>query len=247
MNELFGKESAQAIGKVADTVAKGIDAAREFGSFFSQHFGGTVEQGVGLWKDKLFYRRWKNRAAFQFEVKAKINELGLEGKLRPLEMKIGVPLLEAASLQDDPDIQELWAQMLVNAINPDHPEIKYAFITILNELEKKDVLIFDQIYTYRKELVDGKRGPENLPEGCSDQEIQSSRDRSISQIILKQRLKQAHSLHFSNNDVEIALWNLIRLGCLNQTSGWGGLTIERVEYTPLGIALFEACSTKEKS
>lgn len=147
MVEVLGEESAKAIGKVADASGKAIDAGREFGGFFSRHFGGSVEQWAGLWEDKLRYRRWENQLALMLKAEQKIKSLGLEGRLRPLDMKIGIPLLEAASLENEESMRELWANLLVNTVNPNfHSPIRPVFIHALQHMTALDAQLLNGIY-----------------------------------------------------------------------------------------------------
>lgn len=209
MNELFGKESAQAIGKVADTAAKGIDAGREFGGFFSRHFGGTVEQWAGLWEDKLKYRRWENQVALMLKAEAKIKELGLQGKLRPLEMKIGVPLLEAASLEEDEYLRDLWANLLVSSVNPNGNNITHpAFIQVIQNLTNAEAKIMNWIagHHYYAEAIAEETSSIHGNEGNS---------------FIEQKIQIAVKAGIDNSEKEeVEAWfdNLLRLELLKEES-----------------------------
>ena len=64
--------------------------------------------------------------------------------LRPVSPNIGVPLLEAASLETQEPLQEIWARLLTNATDPNFKEdIRVAFISIIKELSCTDVMLLN--------------------------------------------------------------------------------------------------------
>lgn len=146
MTELFGKESAIAIQKTTE-------AAQNFGGFFSKHFGGSVEQWAGLWEDKLRYRRWENQLALMQKAEEKMRALGLNGKCHPLSLKIGVPLLEAASLEDDEYLRELWANLLINSVKHKDCLVHPAFIQVLQNLLPQEAKLLEYASKHSKKGV----------------------------------------------------------------------------------------------
>jgi Abortive infection alpha len=118
----------------AKVIEKGIEAGQQFGGFFAKHFGGSVEQWAGLWEDKLRYRRWENQLALMQKAEEKIRDLGLGGHTKPLSFKIGVPLLEAASLEEDDYLRELWANLLINSVRQDQETTHPAYVQVLQQL-----------------------------------------------------------------------------------------------------------------
>lgn len=64
--------------------------------------------------------------------------------LRPVPPNVGVPLLEAASLETHESLQEIWARLLTNATDPNFKEeIRVAFISIIKELSCTDVMLLN--------------------------------------------------------------------------------------------------------
>ena len=67
--------------------------------------------------------------------------------LRPVSPKLGIPLLEAASLESDDDLQEVWARLLTNAANANFKrEISPAFVAILRTLSPIEASILRMFY-----------------------------------------------------------------------------------------------------
>jgi len=64
-------------------------------------------------------------------------------QIRHCSLKLGVPWVENASLEEDPSLQELWANLLTNANNPnfDSEDIYISFISIIKDLSTIDVQV----------------------------------------------------------------------------------------------------------
>ncbi len=61
-------------------------------------------------------------------------------------MNVFVPLIEAATLEEDNDLQDAWAAMLVNAANTNSDvEIRRMFISILQDMNSIDVKCMEKI------------------------------------------------------------------------------------------------------
>lgn len=57
---MLSDEESKSIQEVAKTAGTSVDAVREFGGFVAKCIDGPLEQVIGIWNDKLKYRRWKN-------------------------------------------------------------------------------------------------------------------------------------------------------------------------------------------
>jgi Abortive infection alpha len=215
------EETAKATQEVAKTAGKAIDASRELGGFFSRIFGGSLEQLAGIGEDHLtVYRRTRQlRLAKRYEEIRK--ELGFESEIKPVELKFGLPLIAAASVENDDELQDLYARLLARATNPDSKiEAKRAFVSILQELGPLEVLLIDQIYsapTTPGTAVPTGRFPERYSINMDDESARPSAE------------------------VELALWNLVRVGCIEPSGTYGGgSSVSAVTLTSLGRAFVEA-------
>lgn len=110
-------ESAKAVQEIAKTTGKAIDAGEKFGVFISRFISGPLEQGMGIFEDKLKYMRWERQVRLMQRADQLMKEICLDKPTRSIPLKLAVPLLEAASLEDDDTLQDLWARLLVNAAN----------------------------------------------------------------------------------------------------------------------------------
>ena len=81
-------------------------------------------------------------------VNNKLNNADIPQELRRYcSLKIGVPWVEEASLEEDPILQDLWANLMANVQNPNFSESKLraAFITIIKDLSTLDVKVLKHI------------------------------------------------------------------------------------------------------
>jgi hypothetical protein len=55
------EDESKAIQAIAKTTEKGIEAATKVGGFLAKFISGPLEQGIGIFEDKLRYLRWERR------------------------------------------------------------------------------------------------------------------------------------------------------------------------------------------
>ncbi|MBQ7594131.1 MAG: DUF4393 domain-containing protein [Synergistaceae bacterium] len=98
--------------------------------------------------DYLWYYRLKNLARLNDKFqKQKEKKRIMQENMRTVSPKLGIPLLDAASLEEDDVIQDIWARLLLNAAYANFTsEIRVAFIDIIKTLTPIDAQILRQIY-----------------------------------------------------------------------------------------------------
>ena len=219
-------ESAKAVQEIAKTSGKAIDSANVLGRFIAPFIAGPLEQATGLVEDKLRYMRWERQQRFMERVCQIMKELDENAPTKLVPMKFAVPLFQAASLEDDDYLQDLWANLLVNAsVEKQRFELRRAYIDILERLSPLEALVIEKIYSLpddelqRNAVVTG-----NLPtyarvekEGGEDNAVKPS------------------------DEVIMALANLARMGCVTMPTSWNGGEIFTTVYPAiLGRRLVEA-------
>ncbi|MBI5936254.1 MAG: DUF4393 domain-containing protein [Betaproteobacteria bacterium] len=222
-------ETAKAVQEVAKTTGKAIDAGERFGKFISRFVAGPLEQGVGIFEDKLKYMRWERQVRLMQRADQLLGEIGLAQPTRAIPLKLAVPLLEAASLEDDDRLQDLWARLLVNAANSrSGVDLQRAYIAILEQITPLEAALLQNIYslpfeqTQHNGVVVG-RLPTEVAVGRNDE--------------LEDKLPEP------SDEVKLALANLARLGCISIGKSWGGGEIfKTVNPTLLGRSFVEACT-----
>jgi len=223
-------EHAKAVAEVATTAGKAIDASREAGRFISRFIGGPLEQGMGIFEDRLRYMRWERQVRLMRRSEEVLRNLGINGPTRPVPMKIAIPLFQAASMEENDSLQDRWVNLLVNAANKDSGvEVNRSYIEILSQITPLEAQILDTLYS--------------LPFA----EIQHAG-------VLTADLPGRANLAPENSsmwmgepayEITLALANLARIGTLRPTlTMGGGETFRRVTPTILGSAFVSACRVR---
>lgn len=220
------EEESKAIQEVAKTTGKAIDAAREAGGFIAKFIAGSLEQGMGIFEDRLKYMRWERQLRLMRRAQEFLALLGLQAPTRPVPMKLVIPILQGASLEEDDSLQDRWAALLVNAANASFSsEVRRSYISILEELTPFDARILDILYS--------------LPFEQSQHDGIATFDLPNSAKVLDGKEKWIKPL---TEEVVISLSNLARLGCLRPGMTWGGgESFGKVNPTVAGKAFVEAC------
>lgn len=222
------KETAKAVQETAKVTGKAIDATRDLGGFFARVFGGPLEEAGGILNDQLKF--WRAERALRLARRFEDIRLQYEisSPISPVPLNFGIPLLEAASLQDNDQIQDMFARLLVNATNPQTKvEARRAFVSILQDFGPLEALLLEKLCRTPKEgfLEGSSIMTANLPDAYGSKGDEDNRP---------------------SPEVQLALWNLTRLGCVEPAGTWGGgSTVSVVTLTELGRELFRACSVSD--
>lgn len=185
-------ESAKAVKSIADVGKEGLTTARSFGTLVERYFGPISNDIIGIFHDKIRYRRMTQALKLMEKARNKMHEKGIES-VAPVSLKFALPFFEAASLEENEEIQEMWASLLVNAIDPNYEgTIGRTFVTILQDFEPLDAIIFQEI---ARDVISNAR------------EWQRS---EISKNVLVERLEK------NSEDAETSLDNLGRLGLIDK-------------------------------
>lgn len=227
-------ESAKAAQEIAKATGKGIDAAREAGGFIAKYINGPLEEASGIWTDKLKYLRWEQQLSFMNKANEKLRQLGLSSPTRAVPLSLAISILQEGSMQGDDELQERWANLLVNAANADVAvEIKTSYISILKDLSSADVRNLTAIYSlpFEKAQAIGV-WPGKLPEKAE------FFAQEYAQLGLPQRIHEA---------LILSLANLTRLGCITAATGHGGgQYFSHITPTVLGKHFVAACTLQDK-
>ncbi len=184
-------EKAKAVQEVAKTTRKAIDASQGVGEFLKDVFGDLLINGVGLMGDKLKYYRLGQLELLKERVNKNHADKGVTST-HAIPPKIGVPLIEKATIENDDDLHQRWSNMLANALSSEYKgAMKRSYISILSDMEAIDVLIFDVIV---KEYI-----------GLDVKQKENA---------LFDMGKLSQNINVSGEQLEVSLRNLLRLGCL---------------------------------
>lgn len=226
MNDEMVGSVAKAVASSSETAGKLIEATRSLGRVFK----GPVSEAVGILEDRIRFARWERQLAMFNKAKRVMEARGLTAPTRELPLNFAVPLLTAAALEEDDELQETWARLLVNASDAaTEMELRTAYVEILRGMSSFDV-----------------RNLSKLAEAT----LAASSDDWAGQYILTTRLPHFAEVSTGSTGIDsplpesvaISLSNLTRLGCIAATGGWGGVSFQQVLVTGLGLALYRACA-----
>jgi hypothetical protein len=221
-------EEAKAVQELAKVAGRSVEAVRDLGGFIARYIHGPLEQAAGIVHDKLAYLRWERQQRLMVRAEEFLRAEGLEQPTRAVPLKVAIPLLAAASIEDDDELQDLWAKLLVNAGNADSGvDVRRAFIDILQSITPFEAAILRTIYSVdfgamRHVGVATHRLPEHV------------------EILSHDNTEDPPA---PSDEIELALANLARIGCVRSAMSWGGGELfNSVHPTALGRAFFRACT-----
>lgn len=155
-----------------------------------------------------------------------LSEQGMDAPTQDIPLNVGLPLIEAASIEEDDEVQDIWARLLVNAGDVNSGiDVTPSIVSIVKDLRPIDAKVLNAIYDAPKDLyTNGAVITEGLPDNYVPPE-------------------DNRELQPPPESVHIALWNLKRLGCITEAGTWDSLTnVLRVRITELGEAVVRACT-----
>ncbi len=226
-------ESAKATQEVAKTARKALDTSEKFGGFISRYIGGSLEQSMGIIEDKLKYMRWERQHRLINKAEQFLKQEGLDSPDRAVPIKIMVPLLEGATLEEDDALQNTWAALLTNyGMQKSGIEPHRSYISILEQLSSTEAIIISKVYASEHEEYDSfliEQLPDKIVPVPKTEDAASNPNYSSSQNPL--------------DSIKIAIGNLERLGMLNTSRTWAGrIVFHTISKTHLGTAFYDACT-----
>ena len=218
------------IEETAKTTGKAIDAAREAGGFLAQFLKGPLTQLSGMSETYLRYVRACLELGLVEKFKKKLEQRGLTGPTRHVPFKLVMSILREASEEEDDELQDRWAQLLVNAADKDSGiSVEPMYISILKDLSPQDAWVLDVIYRLVEfTYPEGKcLVIEGTPDNCT--------------VEVKEPPKVSPS-----PELQLVLSNLKRLGLIEFDTYWHAVMVPAaIRRTVLGHKFFRACSARQ--
>jgi len=222
----------ETFGKIADAtaeMAKTADTALELGGKFGSIFKGPLNTATSMIENELKFIAAKRALRLSDKWDALMHARGLDAPTRPLPLNFLLPLLTTAVLEEDDELQETWARLLVNAGDAaTEMELRTAYVEILKGMSAFDV--------------------RNLAAmAMASLAIPSGKPRAVLTINLP-AASEGFAGHFTkaptiSRELGVSLANLSRLGCAMPAGGMdGSVQYTIMTVTDLGLALYQACS-----
>ena len=217
-------------------IAKAAEIAVEAGGALEKEAHGFLKTILkppaqalgGLLADQISAFRHGNLIKIVVRAKRKLEEAGVSPKEAPL--KIIHPLLEAASLEDEPDLQEMWVCLLAGAAS-DGTLFRSAFTDILRQLSSAEARFLKRLTEWLESEI-ARYEADPYKQG----EFPSSRIGGFEK--LSSMFLEANEIHGEDADsgearqfAAIAFDNLCRLGIMT------GPTLGRSTYAMTNFGL----------
>lgn len=113
---------------------------------FSAVLGEPAAELGGLLTDRLRYLRFKQMLKLMNRASELLEAKGIQPQQVP--RRVLMPLLEAGSLEDDPEIMELWAQLLASAAESP-ANVPPSFPEVLRQLEPVEAKLLSSVVATR--------------------------------------------------------------------------------------------------
>ncbi len=226
------EEVARATAEASKFGTKALETTEKLASFAAKVFKEPLRDSVGIIGDRLKFMRWERQVRLADRVNDILNQRAII-ETRPVPPKLALPIFENAGLEDNDDLQDLWAKLLANSMDPNFTEeIRYAYLEIIKSLNPVDVSILHSFYTL----------PTRNPK--------INWDHITTYMITKEQI--CERLSISPQIYEVSMHNLFRVQCLGPAIIKGGFIsggepmtaykgIDAVVMTPLGKHFVEAC------
>lgn len=145
------KEVAKATRAVAETAGKVVDFADGVSTYSTRLIGDALAEGGGILHDQI--KHWRKMRMLDLE--AKFNAACVARNLdpetmRPLSLGQTVRILESASLEETDEVQQLWAELLANTVDPRSGiTFKKLYVSLLREIGPAEAALLQLISDFR--------------------------------------------------------------------------------------------------
>jgi Abortive infection alpha len=157
-------EIAKAVGKTADFGTQALQTSEKAGGFIAGVFKEPIEQSMGILCDRIRLARLRRLDEMADEVNEILSRRGMTDT-RAVSLKVGVPLLDEAALEEEPELKRLWSNLLANAMDPAFTsEMRVAYTEILRNLSPMDARVLALMYNSLRQTGQlTKDDPELVP------------------------------------------------------------------------------------
>ena len=187
------------------TIEKSLDLIK---SFTEKLLGQTAEEVGLLMADKVKYFRFKNQVKILTKAKEYVKSKNIN--IQRIPIKILVPLLENASLEDDEKMQDKWAYMIANLADSKQNFQNHVFPYLLSQISLNEFESLSKFVMYEYfYMIDNQK----FIKFNSKKNIKYKE--SIKKIFDRKKRAEQDGFWFDEmSDSEYS--NLIRLGLLKQ-------------------------------
>jgi len=144
------EEIAKAVQDAARFGEKSLEAGEKLGGFFAKVLKELVQEITGMITDKLRFVRWRRLSQMADAVNKILLKCGVT-ETRAVPPKLALPIFEGASLEENENLQDLWNNLLANAMNPQfNSELRYGFVDMIKNITAIEASILNNLYQILK-------------------------------------------------------------------------------------------------
>lgn len=158
MDDVFGV--GKAVEKLIDPVTELI---KKIAGPAAEEVGLSIQDSIKVYRAKRQYQLFEKMRRF-------VSDAGYDPGRIPL--KVLLPSLEYASVEEDEDLHTMWAALLANAANPNYDAVPAYFPDILRQLSPSDAALLRQL-TDGSHTISAFRFREALWSLCGDPDERS--------------------------------------------------------------------------
>ena len=96
--------------------------------------------------DTMKFKRWERQIRLIEKTEEIIKSKNLSDRLRPISPKLALPIFHNASLETEESLHDIWANLLVTALDPECQTPRNAYVDIIRQLEPIDVKVLNELY-----------------------------------------------------------------------------------------------------
>lgn len=200
-------ENAKAVQETAKAAQKAIDAAHGFGGFIERIIGPAADELGYTLRDRAALMRLNQRNKIFFDIKRRVEAREIHPDvLKELPFSEAVRFIESSSTENEDAVQDLWARLVTNAVDPKAGvSIKKIYTDLLKSLSSPEVFLLDLLWKVEENKF------KNAGEWSYDKR------KSIKLEI--EEYAKAHWRKVNEEDASIAIQNLTRLRCITMRPG----------------------------
>lgn len=228
------KMSEKELNIKSSTIDKGLELIKEF---VSKLISPTLEQIGLLSSDQIKYFRFKNQVKILEKSRKYVEKRNIN--LKEIPIKILVPLLEQASLEEDESMQELWARLLTNMIDSDKNLQNNIFPYILGQISIEEFNELEKLNYYEIKITEDYNLMHKMRQNIIDY-LHSEEYR-----ILVRGVSEIEQNGFLLGIEGFEISNLIRLGLIERLPP--KIEIEEFEIKPSPDGLFMGIGHQENN
>lgn len=147
MIENENKEIASGVGVAAE---KALD-------FIEKVIAGPIIQGTGIFTDKVKFWRFKNQVDIILQARKYLVDRGIQTP-KAIPIKDVTTLLEYSSFEENQEMQDNWAKLLANALDPSNTfNTCHLFSQILNQISVNEFYILRHMFSRSFIMTDDHR------------------------------------------------------------------------------------------